>query len=153
MGNYFISCHLIAAAMVSESGCQGISILELEEDTSTSSVTSMIAELPQYIAKEKSDSPAQPRVPFPTRIYGSCSRSFQMNCYTLFRWIEYLKDAFFCFPCLFFGISPDKTLSCSGFRYWKHARGKEGTHDSMHSKHKEPLSNSIISSIQIQHRK
>ena len=125
--------------MVSESGCQGISIPELEEDTSTSSVTSMIAELPQYIAKEKSDSPVQPRVHFP----GSCSRSFQMNCYTLFPWIEYLKDAFlFCFPCLFFGISPDKTLSCSGFRYWKHARGKEGTltfHDSMHSKHKEAV--------------
>ena len=74
------------------------------------------------------------------------SRSFQLNWYTLFPWIEYSmeRDAVFCFPCRFFGVSPDKTFTCSGFRDWKHARGKEGTltfHDSMCSKHKEAVLN------------
>ena len=131
---------IIAPAMVSESGCQSISIPAPEEDTSTSTVT----ELPQDIAKEKSDSPAQPNINFPTRIYGSRSRSFQLNWYTIFPWIEYsmARDAVFCFPCRFFGVSHDKTFTCSGFRDWKHARGKEGPlsfHDSMCNKHKEAV--------------
>ena len=37
--NPFICCCIIAPAMVSESGCQSISIPAPEEDTSTSSVT------------------------------------------------------------------------------------------------------------------
>ena len=50
--HYFLSS-VVAHAMVSEKGCQSISILAPEEDTSTRSVT----ELLQDIAKEKSNSP------------------------------------------------------------------------------------------------
>ena len=50
----------------------------------------------------------------------------------------------FCFPCRFFGFSADKALTCTGFRDWKHAKGKYGTltyHDQKCIKHKEAMLN------------
>ena len=44
----------------------------------------------------------------------------------------------FCFPCRFFGIGTDQSLTVTGFHDWKHARGKSGTltsHDRSCSKH------------------
>ena len=49
------------------------------------------------------------------------------------------RDCVYCFPCHFFGVNADKSLSFHGYSDWKHALGKGGTlttHD-MSIKHKE----------------
>ena len=97
--------------------------------------------LPNDIAQHKSDSPHQPSgITFPARKFGSSKRSFQASWYTDYSWLEYSieRDAVYCFPCRFFGIAADQSLTRVGFSDWKHARGKSGTltnHDTSCSKH------------------
>ena len=57
------------------------------------------------------------------------SGNFEKKQYNDFNWLEYSieKDAVFCFPCRFFGLAADDSLTRIGFRYWKHARGKSDT--------------------------
>ena len=101
--------------------------------------------VPLDIAKDKTESPAQPLIEYPARSYGtSGTRAFQLSWYSLFPWLEYSveRDAVFCFPRRFFGSGPDKALTCTGFRDWKHAKGKYGTltyHDQKCIKHKEAM--------------
>ena len=50
--------------------------------------------------------------------------------------------AVFYFPCRFFGFDADEALTCTGFRDWKHAKGKYGTlsyHDHKCIKRKEAM--------------
>ena len=94
------------------------------------------------IAIDKSESPVQPKICFPSRVFGSSGcRSFQVHWYKEFPWIEYSveKDAVFCFPCRFFNTVADKAFTRTGFRDWKHATGKHGIltcHDSKCATHK-----------------
>ena len=100
---------------------------------------------PSDIAQDKSQSPKQPAgMTFPNRFYGNSKRCFQAKWYTDYPWVEYSveRDAVFCFPCRYFGVSADKALTYVGFRDWKHARGKNGTltiHDSACSKHHDAV--------------
>uniref|UniRef100_A0A1X7SZ39 TTF-type domain-containing protein n=1 Tax=Amphimedon queenslandica TaxID=400682 RepID=A0A1X7SZ39_AMPQE len=59
-------------------------------------------------------------------MFGSTKRSFQASWYTDYSWLEYSieRDAVYCFPCRFFGIAADQSLTRVGFSDWKHARGK-----------------------------
>uniref|UniRef100_A0A1X7VWZ2 TTF-type domain-containing protein n=1 Tax=Amphimedon queenslandica TaxID=400682 RepID=A0A1X7VWZ2_AMPQE len=97
--------------------------------------------LPNDIAQHKSDSPHQPSgITFPARMFGSSKRSFQASWYADYSWLEYSieRDSVYCFPCRFFGIAADQSLTRVGFSDWKHARGKSGTltgHDTSCSKH------------------
>ena len=112
---------------------------------SSDSGSDLCRRLPLDIAKDKTESPIQPFMEFPARTYGAGgTRAFQLNWYSMFPWIEYSveRDAVFCFPCRFFGFGADKALTCTGFRDWKHAKGKYGTltyHDQKCVKHKEAM--------------
>ena len=125
---------------LSESQVTNVSTLDLE----SSPVTHMP---PCDIAQNKGESPRQPTgIRFPSRAYGSTNRSFQAQWYQEYEWLEYSieRDAAFCFPCRFFGVAPDHTFTSTGFRDWKHARGKSGiltSHgNSCHKHHQAVLS-------------
>ena len=116
--------------------------------TPTSSSNSHMHTPPVDIAQDKSEIPQQPTsIQFPIREYGGSSKrrsSFQVSWYNEFPWIEYSieRDAVFCFPCRFFGVAPDNSLTLVGFCDWKHAKGKSGTltsHDRFCSKHHDAV--------------
>ena len=103
-------------------------------------------DLPLDIATDKSEIPVQPKICFPSRLFGASGRSFQAHWYKEFPLIEYSveKDAIFCFPCRFFNLPCAKsmTFTHSGFCDWKHATGKHGIliyHDSKCSTHKDAV--------------
>ena len=112
---------------------------------SSDSGSDLCRRVPLDIAKDKTEAPTQPFIDFPARSYGtSGTRVFQLSWYSMFPWLEYSVewDAVFCFPCRFFGFGADKALTCTGFRDWKHAKGKYGTlsyHDQKCVKHKEAM--------------
>ena len=62
--------------------------------------------LPLDIATDKSEIPVQPKICFPSRLFGASGRSFQAHWYKEFPWIEYSfeKYAIFCFLCRFFNL-------------------------------------------------
>ena len=49
-------------------------------------------DLPLDIATEKSEIPVQPKICFPSRLFGASGRSFQAHWYKEFPWIEYSVD-------------------------------------------------------------
>jgi len=61
------------------------STLNESERTSSSSDN----DLPLDIATDKSEIPAQPKICFPSRLFGASGRSFQAHWYKEFPWIEF----------------------------------------------------------------
>ena len=113
------------------------STLNESERTSSSSDN----DLPLDIATDKSEIPAQPKICFPSRLFGASGRSFQAHWYKEFPWIEFSveKDVIFCFPCRFFNLPCAKSMTFihSGFRDWKHRILTY--HDSKCSIHKDAV--------------
>lgn len=88
--------------------------------------------IPSDLSQDKMGKPVQPRLCFPTRSFGSCTRAFQASWYSEHSWMEYSqeRDAAFCFCCRFFnatGIPVEPAFTKIGFRDWKHACGRKGS--------------------------
>ena len=87
--------------------------------------------VPKDIAQSVNQSPVQPVIRFPSTLIGDKKRSFNLESYKSYSWLEYsvLTDSIFCYPCRFFcgsGSRADDFLTHLGYRDWKHATGKQG---------------------------
>ena len=112
--------------LVQTESTEGCDDSPLEPTTSTS-----IADFPIDIAAGPDQPPVQPKIKFPTTLKGNKYRSFNLEWYKQYCWLEYsrVRDAAFCYPCRLFTTEPGRyweTFTKHGFCDWKHALGKDG---------------------------
>uniref|UniRef100_A0A1X7SJW7 TTF-type domain-containing protein n=2 Tax=Amphimedon queenslandica TaxID=400682 RepID=A0A1X7SJW7_AMPQE len=102
----------------------------------TTTTTTSISNPPRDIAQSKGDPPKPTGIKFSLHLFGSSKRSFQASWYANFKWLEYFieRDAAFCYPCRFFGVSPNPALVSTGFRDGKNAKGSTGILSTHHEK-------------------
>ena len=138
---------IVNASGVTQSQSTDVSSGNLTTSSDSSQhMTSAEQSVPTDIATVVDQPPVQPRLRFPITVVGMKKRSFNLDWYRLYRWLEYLceRDAAYCYACRLFTTQSGKhceTFPRDGFRDWKHALGKEGIlprHDRSHS-HKQAM--------------
>ena len=106
---------------------------------------------PNDVASNAFDSPKQPCITFPLRLFGNGQnarkRCFNSAWYQQYTWLEYSveRDAAYCYPCRIFTQrrhhGKESTFTVNGFHNWKNASGKKGvleSHDKC-SSHKDAM--------------
>ncbi len=131
------SCHLVRLHLLNT---ETESEKELETDTADNlELSSYLVQsasnnkAPSDLASCSTESPRQPAIKFPRRVFGNCrKRGFNIEWYNCFPWLEYSieRDTAYCYPCRLFTAkqhhSKDSNFTANGFHNWKNAMGTKG---------------------------